>query len=378
MAFIQRYLEQVILNKLKPNKVIIIAGARRVGKTELVKQLLKKIDEKPLILNGDDIDTINALAVKSLSNYKRLLGNTKLLIIDEAQEIQDIGAKLKLMIDGIDDLKIIATGSSVFDLNNKLGEPLVGRKTTFHLYPLAQLEFSLTENYMETKSKLEDRLIFGSYPELEHLENKQEKIDYLKEQVNSYLLKDVLAFEGIKKREKIVELLKILAFRIGSEISLEGIGNELQISKNTVEKYLDLFSKVFIIKKITGFSRNLDNEITKKSKWFFLDNGIRNALINNFNNLDTRDDTGQLWENYLNYERIKFIEYMGIHCSDYFWCTHSKQEIDRIEELDGKLNAYKYKWSVNAKQKIPELFIKAYPDAKFTFVNSSNYLDFIT
>lgn len=202
MAIIQRYLEQVILNKLKPNKVIIIVGARRVGKTELVKQLLKKIDEKPLILNGDDIDTINALAVKSLSNYKRLLGNTKLLIIDEAQEIPDIGAKLKLMIDGIDDLKIIATGSSVFDLNNKLGEPLVGRKTTFHLYPLAQLEFSLTENYMETKSKLEDRLIFGSYPELEHLENKQEKIDYLKEQVNSYLLKDVLAFEGIKNAKK--------------------------------------------------------------------------------------------------------------------------------------------------------------------------------
>lgn len=377
MIAIQRYLEQVILNKLKPNKVIIIVGARRVGKTELVKQLLKKIDEKPLVLNGDDIDTINALAVKSLSNYKRLLGNTKLLVIDEAQEIPDIGAKLKLMIDGIDGLKIIATGSSVFDLNNNLGEPLVGRKTTFHLYPLAQMEFSLTENYMETKSKLEDRLIFGSYPELEHLENKQDKINYLKEQVNSYLLKDVLAFEGIKKREKIVELLKILAFRVGSEISLEGIGNELQISKNTVEKYLDLFAKVFILKKTTGFSRNLDNEITKKNKWYFLDNGIRNALINNFNNLDSRDDTGQLWENYLNYERIKFIEYNGIHCSEYFWRTHSKQEIDRIEELDGNLNAYEYKWSINAKEKIPELFTKAYPNATFTFVNSVNYLDYI-
>lgn len=378
MAIIQRYLEQVILNKLKPNKVIIIVGARRVGKTELVKQLLKKIAEKSMILNGDDVDTINALAVKSLSNYKRLLGNTKLLIIDEAQEIPDIGAKLKLMIDGIDGLKIIATGSSVFDLNHNLGEPLVGRKTTFHLYALAQLEFSLTENYMETKSKLEDRLIFGSYPELEHLENRQDKIDYLKEQVNSYLLKDVLAFEGIKKREKIVELLKILAFRIGSEISLEGIGNELQISKNTVEKYLDLFAKVFILKKITGFSRNLDNEITKKNKWYFLDNGIRNALINNFNNLDSRNDTGQLWENYLNYERIKFIEYKGIHSSEYFWRTHSKQEIDRIEEIDGELHAYEYKWNQNAKEKKPELFIKAYPNAKFTFVNSINYLDFIS
>ncbi len=377
MSLVKRALEQSIIDKLKPNKVLIIVGARRVGKTELVKQLLKQIDEKPLILNGDDIETINALKVKSTANYRRLLGNTKLLVIDEAQEIPDIGAKLKLMIDTIDGLKIIATGSSVFDLNNTLGEPLVGRKTTFHLYPLAQIEFSATENYFETKSKLEDRLIFGSYPELEHLQNKHDKIDYLKEQVNSYLLKDVLAFEGIKKREKIVELLKIVAFRVGSEISLEGIGNELQISKNTVEKYLDLFSKVFIIKKLTGFSRNLDNEITKKNKWYFLDNGIRNALINNFNNLDARDDKGQLWENYLNYERIKYLEYKAIHCSEYFWRTHTKQEIDRIEELNGQLNGYEYKWNPKAKTKVPSSFLKAYPDAIVSFINSDNYLDFI-
>lgn len=375
--FITRAIEKQIIQKLKPNKVVMIVGARRVGKTELIKRLLKNVKEKVLILNGDDLDTLNALKIKSTANYKRLLGDTKLLIIDEAQEVPDIGAKLKLMIDTIDGLKIIATGSSVFDLNNKLGEPLVGRKTTFNLYPLAQLEYSKTENFFETKSKLEDRLIFGSYPELEQLPNRQDKIDYLKEQVNSYLLKDILAFEGIQKREKIVSLLKILAFRIGSEISLEAIGNELQISKNTVEKYLDLFSKVFIVTKLTGFSRNLDNEITKKNKWYFMDNGIRNAVINNFNLLDNRDDKGQLWENYLNYERIKFLNYSNINYSDYFWRTHSKQEIDRIEESNGKITGYEYKWNTTAKQKTPSLFLKAYPKSHVQFIHPDNYLDFI-
>ncbi len=378
MPLITRSIEDKIIQKLKPNKVVIIVGARRVGKTELVKQVLKRLKEKPLILNGDDVDTINALNIKSTANYKRLLGNIKLLVIDEAQEVPDIGSKLKLMVDTIPDLKIIATGSSVFDLNNKMGEPLVGRKTTFNLFPLAQTELSKTETYLQTKSRLEDRLIFGSYPELEHLDNNQEKIEYLKEQVNSYLLKDILAYEGIQKREKIVALLQIVAFRVGSELSLEGIGNELQISKNTVEKYLDLFSKVFITTKLTGFSRNLDNEITKKNKWYFMDNGIRNAVINNFNLLNQRDDKGILWENYINSERIKYLNYQSIHYSEFFWRTHNKQELDRIEEINGKLFGFEFKWNPNAKSKIPPTFEKAYPKAKVQFINPDNYLDFIT
>ncbi|MCC6181297.1 MAG: ATP-binding protein [Bacteroidia bacterium] len=378
MALITRSIENKIIQKLKPNKVVIIVGARRVGKTELVKQVLKQIKEKPLILNGDDVDTINALNIKSTANYKRLLGNIKLLVIDEAQEVPDIGSKLKLMVDTIPRLKIIATGSSVFDLNNKMGEPLVGRKTTFNLFPLAQTELSKTETYLQTKSRLEDRLIFGSYPELEHLDNNQERIEYLKEQVNSYLLKDILAYEGIQKREKIVALLQIVAFRVGSELSLEGIGNELQISKNTVEKYLDLFSKVFITTKLTGFSRNLDNEITKKNKWYFMDNGIRNAVINNFNLLNQRDDKGILWENYINSERIKYLNYQSIHYNEFFWRTHNKQELDRIEEINGKLFGFEFKWNPNAKSKVPPTFEKAYPKAKVQFINPDNYLDFIT
>ncbi len=330
-----------------------------------------------LFLNGDDIETHRLLENKTVSHYKRMLGKATLLVLDEAQEISDIGSKLKLMVDSIEGIKILITGSSVFDINNKLGEPLVGRKTTFELFPFAQAEFSSVENMMDTKSHLEERLIYGSYPELVHLNDIREKQDYLKEQISSYLLKDILAFEGIQKRDKIVSLLKIVAFRIGSELSLESIGNDLQISKNTVEKYLDLFSKVFIIYKQTGFSRNLDNEISKKNKWYFMDNGIRNALINNFNPINSRDDIGQLWENYLQYERTKLVQYKRLNNSTYFWRTHSKQEIDRIEERDGDLHAYEFKWKQTKKVSAPLSFQRAYPNATFQCIDQENYLDFI-
>jgi uncharacterized protein len=374
---IERQIEQRIISKLVPNKVVILLGARRVGKTRLIKTILEKVSDAYLFLNGDDITTVQNLETKSTTHYKQIIGNAKLLVIDEAQEIPDIGAKLKLMVDTIDGLKILITGSSVFDLNNTLGEPLVGRKTTFHLYPFSQSEYSKNENFIETKSKLEERLIFGSYPELIHLENTTDKIDYLKEQINSYLLKDILAFEGIQKRDKIVTLLKLIAFRIGTELSLEGIGNELQLSKNTVEKYLDLFSKVFIIYKQIGFSRNLDNEITKKNKWYFMDNGIRNALIGNFNLINSRDDIGQLWENYLQSERSKMLGYTNIHHTAYFWRTHAKQEIDRIEEINSDLFAYEFKWKRNNRIKVPTTFQKAYPKASFKVIDSENYLEFI-
>jgi len=375
---LKRSIEEKILEKLQPNKVVILLGARRVGKTQLVKSILSKINEPYLLLNGDDVETLQALETRSVSNYNRLLGSTRFLVIDEAQEIPDIGAKLKLMVDSVDGLKIFVTGSSVFDLTNKLGEPLVGRKTTFYLYPFSQMEFAEQENFFETKAHLEERLIFGGYPELIHLDQTKDKIDYLKEQVNSYLLKDILAYEGIQKRDKIVSLLQMIAFRIGSELSLESIGNDLQISKNTVEKYLDLFSKVFIIYKQTGFRRNLNNEITKKSKWYFMDNGIRNTLINNFNLINTRDDIGQLWENYLHSERTKMLDYKGMHHSSYFWRTHNKQEIDRIEDRDGKLFAYEFKWKESKKVKAPSAFTNAYHNASFECIDRENYLDFIS
>ncbi len=373
---IKRILDDTLRKALKPNKVLVLLGPRRVGKTELLKKFASETNEQVLFLNGDDIQTHNFLEQRSSENYKRLLGDIRFLIIDEAQEIEDIGRKLKLMVDTIDGLKVLISGSSAFEINNQVGEPLVGRMTVLKLYPLAQLEFQQYENLIETRGRLEDRLIYGGYPELIHLGSNQEKEKYLKEIVYAYLLKDILAFEGIKKRDKILALLQIMAYRIGNEISLEGIGNELQISKNTVEKYLDLFSKVFIIYPVSGFSRNADNEITKKKKWYFQDNGIRNALINHFNPLNMREDAGKLWENYLNIERIKKLDYQDYYVSDYFWRTTTRQEIDRIEERNAKIEAYEYKWG-NKVLKAPSQFAKNYPDAKFTVISQDNYLDYI-
>jgi len=377
MKYISRAIEEKIVENLKPNKVVIIFGARRVGKTELIKRVAEKINEDYLLLNGEDVEHVSALEQRSSSNYNRLLGDRKLLIIDEAQAVPEIGLKLKLLVDTITGLKVIATGSSSFDLNNQIGEPLVGRKIEFSLFPLSQMEFSKEEDYLETKANLDERLIFGGYPELTHLPDKNKRIEYLKDQVNSYLLKDIIAFEGIKKRDKIIQLLKIIAFRTGSEISIEGIGNQLQMSKNTVDRYLDLLSKVFIINKVTGFSRNLDNEITKKSKWYFYDNGIRNAIISNFNPINLRDDIGQLWENYLISERLKYQSYKRLHINNYFWRTHTQKEIDWVEEREASLTAYEFKWNQHTKAKPPAIWKKAYPNAIFDILTPANYLDFI-
>ena len=373
---VNRIYESLIPAKLQPNKVLVLLGARRVGKTQLINYIIKNANEKVLFLNGDDIETHNLLEIQSTANFKRVLGDIKFLVIDEAQEVPNIGKKLKLMVDTIPGLKVLITGSSAFEINNQIGEPLVGRMKTLHIYPIAQLEFSKQENYLDTKNNLEERLIFGSYPELTKLTNMEDKIKYLKEIVNNHLLRDILAFEGIKKRDKIIALLQIIAFRTGSEISLESVGRELQISKNTVEKYLDLFSKVFIIYSVSGFSRNRDNEITKMKKWYFVDNGIRNAIINSFNPLNMREDIGKLWENYLNSERIKMLDYKEKYVLDYFWRTHTKQEIDRIEEVNEQLSAFEYKWG-KSKTKIPTEFAKSYPNATFEIINQDNYLDFI-
>ena len=377
MANLSRQIEAVVSKYLVKNKVVMILGARRVGKTELLYKIANHVREKYILLNGDDITTIQAFETRSVESLKKIVGDIKLLIIDEAQEIPDIGKKLKLMVDSIPDIKIIVSGSSAFELNNELGEPLVGRKYTLHLYPLSQQEFSQKETRLETIARLDERLIYGGYPELLHIPNLKDKAAYLREQVNSYLLKDVLSFEGIKKRDKILMLLTKIAYRAGSEISIEGLANEIQVSKNTVEKYLDLFAKVFILYKVVGFSRNMDNEITKKNKWFFVDNGIRNAVINNFHPLNMRDDLGLLWENYINAERKKKIEYEQERIDEYFWRTHTRQEIDRIEEKDGRLFAYEYKFSRPKKESPPPLFAKNYPEASFQIIHKDNYLEYI-
>ncbi|NTW34042.1 MAG: ATP-binding protein, partial [Bacteroidetes bacterium] len=283
----------------------------------------------------------------------------------------------KLMVDKIEGIKIIATGSSMFDLANQLGEPLTGRKVTFNLYPLAQMEYSEEENIIQTKSLLEERLIYGSYPELIKYESYEEKAAYLNELVSSYLLKDILELDGIKNSSKMVNLLRLIAFQIGKEVSLDELGKHLGISRNTVEKYLDLLSKVFIIYKVSGFSRNLRKEITKMNKWNFYDNGIRNTLIANFNPVAMRNDIGELWENYILSERIKFQHYTGMIVNNYFWRTYYQQEIDWVEERGGNLYAYEIKWRNNKKVKVPSAWKEAYPKSGYTVITQDNYLDFI-
>ena len=377
--YFKRAVIQEFHHKLVPNKVLLLLGARRVGKTELIKNYLATIPkESYLQLNGEDINDVNLIKDRSVKNYRRLLTNIDLLVIDEAQNIPNIGQILKLIVDTIDGIKIIATGSSMFDLANNLGEPLVGRKNTIYLFPLAQMEFSAYENYKQTTENLEQRLLFGSYPELEQYEEWVDKKDYLFEIVNSYLLKDILIFEGIKHSDKIYDLLRLIAFQLGKEVSLQELANQLQLSKNTVSNYLDLLSKVFIIFKVGGFSRNLRKEIVKSSRWYFYDNGIRNAIINNFNRLDSRNDVGDLWENYMVSERIKKQNYQKIKTNNYFWRTYDQQELDWLEEIGDNISAFEFKWNENKKLKIPAAFAKTYPDASFEVINQRNYLDFIT
>ncbi|OXA84493.1 ATP-binding protein [Flavobacterium hercynium] len=379
----KKYLKRAVIQDFKKkiiaNKVLILLGARRVGKTELIKNYLKEIpSESYLKLNGEDINDINLLRERSVNNYKRLLKGIDLLVIDEAQNVPEIGLILKLIVDEIEGIKIIVTGSSMFDLSNKLGEPLVGRKNTIYLFPLAQIEFSEVESYKQTIDNLEERLLFGGYPELIQYENWEDKKEYLFEIINSYLLKDILVFEGIKHADKIYDLLRLVSYQIGKEVSIQELANQLQLSKNTVSNYLDLLSKVFILFKIEGFSRNLRKEIVKSSRWYFYDNGIRNAIINNFNTLDSRNDIGDLWENYLAYERIKKQNYMKIKTNNYFWRTYDQQELDWLEEIGDQLEGFEFKWNENKKTKIPAAFTKGYPEAGFAIINKTNYLDFIS
>ncbi|MBN1597429.1 MAG: ATP-binding protein [Bacteroidales bacterium] len=376
MNYLVRDLSNNIIKKLQSNKVVLIFGARRVGKTVLVKEILNQVNEPVLTLNGEDINVHDKLAIRSVENYKQILGSYKFLYIDEAQKIPEIGLKLKLMIDEIDGLKIIISGSSSFDIHKDAGEPLTGRKYSFNLFALSESEYNQIENSISKVDKVRERLVFGSYPELLHLPDREDKIDYLNEMVSSYLLKDILVYENIKNSQKIFNLLRLIAFQIGGEVSLQELGNQLGISKNTVEKYLDLLSKVFILHKVEGFSRNLRKEITKNSRWYFLDNGIRNAVIANFNPIESRNDIGALWENYMISERLKYQEYRRLSSNNYFWRTYEQQEVDWVEERDGSLFGYEFKWNED-KVKIPTQWKSTYPNASFEVINKDNFNEWL-
>lgn len=364
-------------NSLKPQKVTLLLGARRVGKSILIENLLNNYTKPYLFLNGEDEDTHQLLAQRTAGNYTRLLKDYDLLVIDEAQNIPEIGKKLKLIVDSLKNLKIVVTGSSVFDLLNTTGEPLTGRSNTVFLYPIWQGE--LNENNLQIKQRLEDRLIFGSYPELWHLNTNEEKKRYLTDLVNSYLLKDILMLDGLRNASIVYNLLKMVAYQIGKEVSYNELGNALGISKNTVEKYLNLLTKVFVLHKVSAYSNNLRKEISKSQRWYFVDNGIRNALIGDFDNLALRrdDEKGMLWENYLFMERLKRNTYLKQQTEYYFWRTYDQQEVDLVEINNKKINTFEFKYSSKKIPKQPVAFSKAYPEATFEVVNDKTYLDFI-
>jgi len=361
---------------LKPGKALIIYGPRQVGKTTLINSFLNKTKYKYRLESGEDIRLQQLFSLNDISKLKEFIYGYQLLVIDEAQNIKNIGLALKLMVDHIPDLRIIASGSSSFELAGQVGEPLTGRKITLTLYPIAQLELMEQYNLYDLKNNLEDYLVFGLYPEVLTAHSKDEKKRLLNDLSGSYMFKDILELDRIKSSKLLLDLLRLLAFQIGNEVSLSELGKQLGIDAKTIKRYIDLFEKSFIIFNLRGYSRNLRKEITKKSKYFFYDLGLRNAVISNFNSLEIRNDVGMLWENFLIIERIKKRAYKQIYGNPYFWRTWTQKEVDLIEERDGKLFGYEFKWK-DKKVKPPKEFLETYKEATFTVINPSNFQDFI-
>ena len=363
---------------LEPHKVLILYGARQVGKTTLLQKFLSGTPLSYKLDSGDNIRTRQILGSQDFIRIGEYIEGYELLAIDEAQQIPEIGMGLKIIIDQFPEIKIIATGSSSFDLSHQIGEPLTGRKRTIILYPLSQGELLSEYNRYELSQKLEEFLIFGSYPEIFLADNRDEKISLLDELVNSYLLKDILTLERVKSPGILLDLLKLLAFQVGNQVSLNELSMSLKIDVKTVGRYLDLLEKTFVITRLRGFSRNLRKEITRKNKYYFLDNGIRNAVIYQFNPLESRNDIGPLWENFIITERLKQRTYGRIFAASYFWRTYEGQEIDLIEERDGNLFAFECKWGGSKKVKTPPEWKKSYPGTPFMVITPENYLSFLT
>ena len=373
--YIPRKASLQLENLEKEGKVVVIYGPRRVGKTTLLKKYLED-KENYLFVTGEDIFVHEFLSSQSIEKLKNFVGTKKRLVIDEAQCIPSIGKNLKLIVDHMPDVRVIVTGSSALDLTESIGEPLTGRKHVITMYPIAQLELNDIENQAESRARLEERLLFGSYPEIIGIKGNDARKENLHELVSSYLFKDILMLEGIKKSKKLMDLLILLAYQIGKEVSYTKLANDLSISKATIEKYLDLLEKTFVLINIRGFSRNLRSEVTKSSRYYFVDNGIRNALINNFNTLNLRDDIGALWENYLVIERIKKQHCLRQWSNNYFWRTYDQKEIDFVEERDGSMFGYEFKWG-KADARAPKLWRETYPTAHFECINPENYFNFI-
>lgn len=373
--YITRYYND-LSTYIKPNKVLVIFGPRQAGKTTLIKHYLENTPFKYRMDSGDNLHVQEMLGTPDITHLKEYAANYNLLIIDEAQKIKNIGTSLKILVDQIPNIHIIATGSSSFELAGQIGEPLTGRKTTLTLYPLSQLELSAIYNPSELKSSLEKFLIYGSYPSIVSAKNDHEKREFITEITHSYLLKDILELDRIKNTKILLDLLRLLAFQVGNLVSQSELANALGIDQKTVARYIDLLEKSFVIYNLRGYSRNLRKEITKKGKYYFYDPGIRNAIIANFNPVDLRDDIGALWENFLVIERCKKQSYQQIISNNYFWRTWEQQEVDFVEERSGKLYGYEFKWNKKSANP-PAQWLSTYDNAVFQTINQQNYLSFV-
>lgn len=360
---------------LRKNKVNLLYGARRVGKTALIQNLLKMNGKSVFIGDGDDIQLRKILSSNDKTRILTAFQDYEYIFIDEAQRIKDIGWGLKILVDNLTDVVIIASGSSSFQMSSQVGAPLTGRSITSMLFPVSVLELKQQIGGMQVIQQLENYLIYGLYPEVLTSKNSQQKVDYLMELRNSYLLKDILELENIRNSDKIYDLLRLIAFQIGDEVSLNELANSLGLAKQTVARYLDLLEKSFIIKKIGGYSKNLRKEVTKTNRYYFFDNGILNSLINNFNLIEQRNDIGMLWENFIISERLKKQHYYNIYCNNYFWRTYDQKEVDLVEERDGKLFGFEFKWNPK-KIKIQKEWLATYENASFEVINKDNFLEF--
>src|SRR5680860_912490 len=364
-------------NLIKKQKVLVLYGPRRVGKTTLLKEFLAKTKLKYKLDSGDNLLTHQILSSQDFSLILEYASDYQLIAIDEAQQIPNIGMGLKILVDQVKDITIIATGSSSFDLAQKIGEPLTGRKITKTLYPISQIELLAEHNNkFELKEKIEEFLIFGSYPDVITANSRLEKINILEDLINSYLLKDVLTLDRIKAPKPIIDLLKLLAFQIGKEVSLNELAVQVRLDIKTVDRYLDILEKAFVLKRVNAFGRNLRKEISGKCKYYFFDNGIRNALVSQYNALVDRNDIGALWENFIVMERIKKQAYEPIFSSNYFWRTYDQKEIDWVEEREGKLFGYEIKWG-DKNIKEPKLWRETYDNAEYQVINRENYFEFV-
>ena len=362
---------------IEPTKVTVIYGPRRVGKTTLLNSFLTQTNLKYKLDSGDNIRTQQILSSQDFKQILSYVEGYELLAIDEAQNIPNIGMGLKIIVDQVPGIKVIVTGSSSFELAGQVGEPLTGRKFTLTLFPLAQSELLSTYNKFELRERLADFLVFGSYPEVMLAGTNQARIDVLTEIANAYLLKEILTFDRVKSSRTLLDLLKLLSFQVGSEVSLNELATQLGVDTKTVQRYLDLLEKAFVIIRLGGLSRNLRQEIRNKYKYYFMDIGIRNAVIAQFNSLDMRNDIGALWENFMVVERLKFRTYNPLYANMYFWRTYDQQEIDLVEERGGNLYGYEFKWSLNKRITSPVSWSNAYPDASFLVVTPENYQDLI-